>query len=186
MLVTATAIPDVKLVTPRRHGDSRGWFSETYNRRALAEQGIEVAFVQDNQSYSREAGVLRGLHFQLPPFAQAKLVRVLRGRVLDVAVDLRRRSPTFGRHVAVELSAEDGVQLFIPVGFAHGFLTLEAETEVFYKVSAHYAPEHDSGIRYDDPEIGISWPLPEGREPILSPKDAALPSLAETRDRLPF
>lgn len=168
----------VRLIEPKRHGDARGWFSETWSEAALAAFGIDRRFVQDNHSYSRAAFTLRGLHFQLPPFAQAKLVRCTRGRVFDVAVDLRGGSPTYARHVAAELSAENGRQLFIPAGFAHGFVTLEDDTEVQYKVSAPYAPAHDTGLAWDDPDIGVAWPLPPGGRPLLSLKDEALPRLA--------
>lgn len=176
MDVIATAIPDVLLVRPARHGDARGWFSELWNRRRFAEAGIGVDFVQDNLARSAAAGTLRGLHFQRPPAAQNKLVRCLRGRIFDVAVDLRRGSPSFGRHVAVELSAEDGAWLFVPEGFAHGYLTLEDGCEVLYKVDAYYDPMLEGGVAFDDPELAIPWPLPPGG-PILSAKDRALPRL---------
>lgn len=168
----------VTLIKPRRIGDDRGWFSETYKLRELAASGIADTFVQDNHSMSTKAGTLRGLHFQTPPHAQAKLVRCTRGRLLDVAVDVRRGSPAYGRHVSVELSAVNGHQLYIPVGFAHAFLTLEPDCEVIYKVSDYYAPECDGGIRFDDPAIGIAWPaIAEGYT--LSDKDKRLPLLAE-------
>lgn len=167
----------VKLLKPKRFADERGWFCETYNESQFLAAGIPVRFVQDNHSMSRGVGVLRGLHFQTPPRAQAKLVRCVRGRIFDVAVDVRRGSPTYGRWVAAELSAESGEQLFVPVGFAHGFLTLEPNTEVIYKVSDVYAPQCDGGIRWDDPTIGVRWPLANGAAPQLSPKDAALPPL---------
>jgi dTDP-4-dehydrorhamnose 3,5-epimerase len=169
----------VKIVHPRRFGDSRGWFTEVYSVPAFAALGIDVTFVQDNHSLSVPAFTLRGLHFQTPPHGQAKLVRCLRGRIFDVAVDVRRDSPTYGRWVGAELSAENGDQLFIPVGFAHGFLTLEADCEVSYKCSDVYAPQHDGGVRWDDPAIGIDWPLPRGVEPQLSPKDQVQPLLAD-------
>ncbi|MCS6930842.1 MAG: dTDP-4-dehydrorhamnose 3,5-epimerase [Acetobacteraceae bacterium] len=173
-----TAISGPLLVSARRFADSRGFFAETYSRRDFATLGIGEEFVQDNHSLSAEAGVLRGLHFQLPPAAQAKLVRVLRGRIRDVVVDLRHGSPTFGRHLLLELSAEDGMQLYVPVGFAHGFLTLEPGTEVAYKVSAPYAPECDRGLAWDDPALGIAWGIaPEAV--ILSEKDRRHPRLAE-------
>ena len=158
--VEETAIPAVKIVTPKKFGDHRGFFSETWNRAAFAEAGLDLDFVQDNQSLSAPVGTLRGLHFQSPPFAQDKLVRVTRGRILDVAVDIRASSPTFGKHVAVELSAENWKQLLVPVGFAHGFVTLEPDTEVLYKVTAPYAPENDHGLSFDDPALGIDWRLP--------------------------
>lgn len=169
----------VRLIRPKRFEDARGWFCETYSTGAFARLGIPDVFVQDNHSLSRPVGTVRGLHFQTPPAGQAKLVRCVRGRILDVAVDVRAGSPTYGRWVAAELSAENGHQLFVPVGFAHGFATLEPDTEVAYKVSALYAPACDGGIRWDDPALGIDWRLPAGVAPVLSPKDAALPLLAE-------
>lgn len=178
MEVIPTAIADVRIIVPRKHGDHRGFFSEVWSSRALAAAGIGIDFVQDNHSLSAEVGTLRGLHFQSPPHAQTKLVRVLRGAILDVAVDLRRRSPTYGRHVAVELSAENWRQLLVPQGFAHGFVTLEPMTEVFYKVDAFYAPANDKGLRWDDPELAIDWGL-GGRLPILSAKDREQPAWRE-------
>lgn len=174
--VEATAIPDVKIITPKKHGDHRGFFSETYNRAAFAEAGIDLVFVQDNHSLSAQIGTLRGLHFQSPPFAQDKLVRVTRGRVLDVAVDIRASSPRFGEHVAVELSAENWRQLLVPAGFAHGFVTLEPDTEVLYKVTAPYAPDHDHGLAFDDPALRIDWGLPFDAL-TLSGKDRGHPRL---------
>lgn len=153
-------IEGLALIVPERHGDHRGFFSEVYNRADLAAKGISLEFVQDNHSLSADKGTLRGLHFQAPPFAQAKLVRVSRGAVLDVAVDIRKGSPSYGRHVAVTLSANAWNQLLVPVGFAHGFLTLEPGTEVQYKVTAPYSRECDAGIAWDDPELGIDWGLP--------------------------
>lgn len=176
--IVPLAIDAVKLVRTPRFGDARGHFSETWNRRAFAEAGLDVDFVQDNASLSCLPGTIRGLHFQTPPAEQAKLVRVTRGRIYDVAVDLRARSPTYGRFVGVELDAEDGAQLFVPVGFAHGFCTLEPNTEVAYKVSGFFSRAHDTGIAWDDPDVGIAWPLAE-REPVLSEKDGKLPRLAE-------
>jgi dTDP-4-dehydrorhamnose 3,5-epimerase len=172
------AIPDLKLITPRRFTDARGWFVETWNRKGLRGEGIDIDFCQDNQSLSIQPGTIRGLHFQKPPYAQAKLVGVLKGRIFDVAVDLRRASPTYGRHVSVELDAETGAQLFIPAGFAHGFGTLEPETLVQYKVDAHYAPEADAGIYWADETLGITWPVEPSRAH-LSPKDANLPRLRD-------
>lgn len=172
-------IAGVKLVKPRRFGDSRGYFSETWNKAAFAAIGIDVDFVQDNCSLSAEQATLRGLHFQTNPRAQAKLVRVVRGAVFDVAVDLRRSSPTYGQYASTILTADGGEQLFVPVGIAHGFCTLEPNTEVAYKVSDFYAPDHDAGIIWNDPDIGIDWPL-SGMEPVLSDKDLKLPRLAET------
>lgn len=171
-----TAIPAVKIVTPKKHGDARGFFSEVYKQSEWDKAGLDYRFVQDNHSFSAPVGTLRGLHFQTPPFAQDKLVRVVRGRILDVAVDLRRSSTTFGKHVAVELSAENWRQLFIPVGFAHGFITLEPDTEVLYKVTALYSPAHDRGLAFDDPDVGVNWPMPPGG-PILSGKDRQWPRL---------
>lgn len=176
--VQSTPIPEVKLITPKRFVDQRGYFAEVYNRRALAEAGIDIAFVQDNHAYSIHRGTLRGLHFQKEPAAQTKLLRVVRGRVVDVAVDLRTGSPTYGRYVMVELSAEAGNQLFCPRGFAHGVLALEPETEMTYKVDAYFAPELDAGIRFDDPDLAIPWPVPKD-ELVLSDKDRDLPRLRD-------
>ena len=178
MEIAATALPEVRLIRPPRFGDARGYFTESYHRDKWQAAGIEETFVQDNQSYSAAVFTLRGLHFQAPPFAQAKVVRVLRGAVLDVAVDIRRGSPTFGRHVAVPLSAADGGQLLVPVGFAHGFLTLEPETEVFYKVSAPYSPAHDLGLLWSDPALGIALPA-SADAMVLSDRDRRWPSLAD-------
>ncbi|SFI10088.1 dTDP-4-dehydrorhamnose 3,5-epimerase [Albimonas pacifica] len=178
MDVEALEIPDVKILKPKKFGDHRGFFSETYNRKALAEAGIDLDFVQDNHSLSGEVGTLRGLHFQTPPFGQDKLVRVVRGAILDVAVDLRKGSPTYGRHVAAEISAEAWNQILVPVGFAHGFVTLTPDVEVIYKVTNYYAPAHDKGLLWSDPALGIDWPLPPGG-PILSDKDKVQPTLAE-------
>lgn len=172
-------MPAVQLIKPRRFGDARGWFTEVYSRRAFEALGITDTFVQDNHSLSVPRYTLRGLHFQTPPHAQAKLVRCIRGRILDVAVDVRAQSPTFGQYVSAELSADNGHQLYVPVGFAHGFLTLEDDCEVTYKVHDFYAPDCDGGVRWDDPTIAIDWPLPEGQAPELSDKDRVLPLLAE-------
>jgi dTDP-4-dehydrorhamnose 3,5-epimerase len=170
-------IPGPLLIAPRKFGDARGFFSETYNARALAEARIDLTFVQDNHSLSAERGTVRGLHFQAPPQAQAKLVRVPRGRILDVFVDIRASSPTYGRHGSVELSAENWLQVLIPAGFAHGFCTLEPATEVIYKTTDFYAPQAESGIRWNDPALGIAWPDFAGVS--LSPKDLLLPMLAD-------
>jgi dTDP-4-dehydrorhamnose 3,5-epimerase len=167
------SIPDVRLITPRRFGDHRGWFTETWSRRTL-----DIAFCQDNMSLSAEMGTIRGLHFQKPPHAQAKLIMVLQGAILDVAVDIRRASPTFGQHVAVELSAAAGNQLLIPRGFAHGFCTLEPGTQVMYKVDDFYAPESDAGIFWADPDLAINWPV-RVDQAHLSPKDLGLPRLKD-------
>ncbi len=177
MQIDQTSLPGVLVITPRRHGDHRGFFSESYNHRRMVEAGIEIGFVQDNHSLSAAAGTVRGLHFQTPPHAQAKLVRCGRGRLFDVAVDLRRGSPGYGRWTGVELSFKNGRQLLVPAGFAHGFVTLEPDTEIIYKCSDYYAPDCDAGIAWDDPEIGIDWPL--SGAPLLSDKDAAAPRLAQ-------
>lgn len=175
MEIVSTAIPDVKLLTPKKFGDHRGFFSETFNNKAMIEAGLNLNFIQDNHSLSVEKGVMRGLHYQLPPFTQDKLVRVVRGSVFDVAVDIRRSSPTFGKHVGVILSAENWKQIFVPKGFAHGFITLEPNTEVVYKVTDYYAPKHDRGILWNDPALGIDWPI---KDAILSDKDTKQPLLA--------
>ncbi len=170
-------LPGLCRVRPRRHEDARGWFMESFHARDLAEAGITCSFVQDNHAYSRAAGTVRGLHFQIPPHAQDKLVRVVRGAILDVVVDIRHGSPTFGRHVVAPMQA-DGTQLFVPAGLAHGLVTLEPDTEVLYKVSAHYAPEHDRGIAWDDPDLAIAWP--EIADPAtLSGKDRQWPRLKD-------
>ncbi|MDB5684286.1 MAG: dTDP-4-dehydrorhamnose 3,5-epimerase [Sphingomonas bacterium] len=167
----------VIIVGTRRFGDDRGWFSETYSVARMPKLGILDTFVQDNHSFSKAAGTVRGIHFQSPPHAQAKLVRCPRGRIMDYAVDLRRGSPTYGQHVGAELSAANGDQLYVPAGFGHAFITLEPDTEVIYKVSDIYAPDCDGGILWSDPALGIAWDLPpEG--PSLSAKDQILPTLA--------
>jgi dTDP-4-dehydrorhamnose 3,5-epimerase len=181
MVVESLAIPEVKLFTPKRFGDHRGYFSETYSKKNFQEVVGDVEFVQDNQSYSAAVGTLRGLHFQIPPFAQAKLVRVLRGAILDVVVDIRTGSPTYGKYVAAEISAKLGNQLFVPVGFAHGLLTIEPDTEVFYKVTNFYAPECDRGLLWSDPQLAISWPMP-CEAVTTSEKDTKHPCLAELPD----
>jgi dTDP-4-dehydrorhamnose 3,5-epimerase len=175
--VESLNIPEVKLIIPSIHRDDRGFFSETYNTAALSAAGIVEDFVQDNQSLSRANGVIRGLHYQVAPRAQGKLVRVIRGAIFDVAVDIRRGSPHFGQHVAVTLSAENWSQLWVPVGFAHGYCTLEPDTEVIYKVTDFYAPECDRGIAFDDPALGIAWPIPAERA-TLSDKDRKQPAFA--------
>ncbi|MEN5084185.1 dTDP-4-dehydrorhamnose 3,5-epimerase [Bosea sp. TWI1241] len=171
------SIPDVVLVRPRRFGDARGYFMETWSEEAFAAAGIAARFVQDNQSLSAAPGVVRGLHFQRPPAAQAKLVRVLRGAVYDVAVDLRAGSPSYGRWCAARLSADGAEQLFVPRGFAHGFCTLEPDTEVAYKVDGPYAPDCEGGLAWDDPALAIDWPVARDAAQ-LSEKDRALPGLA--------
>jgi dTDP-4-dehydrorhamnose 3,5-epimerase len=178
--VRVLEIQDVLEITPKKIGDSRGFFSETFNRERMKEHGITVDFIQDNQSYSAEPFTLRGMHYQEPPYAQSKLVRVLRGRIFDVVVDIRQGSSSFGKWVALELSAEAFNQILVPVGFAHGFLTLEPYTEIAYKVSAPYSAAHDRSIRFDDCALGIDWPL-NGRPPLLSKKDAAAPAFADVK-----
>jgi dTDP-4-dehydrorhamnose 3,5-epimerase len=167
-----------RLITPKRHGDARGWLAEVYQAERYARLGVDAVFVQDNHSYSQSAGVLRGLHFQRPPHAQAKLVRCVRGAIWDVVADIRRGSPTYGRWVAATLSADNGHQVFAPIGYAHGFLTLAADTEVEYKASAVYSPASEGGVVWNDPDLAIAWPL-HGSEPTLSAKDADLPSFAD-------
>jgi dTDP-4-dehydrorhamnose 3,5-epimerase len=181
LAVTALAIPDVKLISAPRFADARGHFAETYARRDFLDAGIDCDFMQDNQATSRAAGTVRGLHFQLAPYAQAKLVRVLRGRIFDVAIDIRRGSPTFGRHVAVTLDSDAGQQLLVPAGFAHGYCTLEPDTEVFYKVDSPYAPPHERGIFWADPALNIAWPV-DVKAAILAEKDKTLPMLAALQD----
>jgi dTDP-4-dehydrorhamnose 3,5-epimerase len=185
MLVEPLAIAEVKRVLPRVIRDERGFFSETYNQRALAEAGLDITFVQDNQSLSRAKGVVRGLHFQAPPHAQGKLVRVLKGAIFDVAVDIRHGSPTFGKHVSATLSAENAAQLWVPAGFAHGFCTIEPDTEVLYKVTDYYAPDCDLGIQWDDPALGIAWPV-SSADAILSAKDRAHLKLSELAPVFPY
>jgi dTDP-4-dehydrorhamnose 3,5-epimerase len=176
MQIEETSIEGVRIIAPSKLGDHRGFFSEVFNRKALKEAGIDLDFVQDNHSFSVEVGTLRGLHFQSAPFAQAKLIRVTRGAILDVAVDIRRSSPTFGKHVAVELSARNWKQLFVPVGFAHGYCTLEPGAEVAYKVTDYYSAAHDHGLAWDDPALGISWPV-DAAAAVLSPRDRTHPLL---------
>ncbi len=178
MDVRELEISGVKLITPKRWRDERGFFSETYKVDAFHAAGVSVDFLQDNHSLSQTVGTIRGLHFQIAPFAQAKLVRVVRGRILDVAVDLRRSSPSYGQHIAVELSSENWLQLFIPIGFAHGFCTLTPAAEVVYKVSSYYSAEHDRGLRWNDPALKIDWPVSEERA-LLSSKDSNMPLLAD-------
>ena len=178
MQVVETEIPEVKLIKPARHIDSRGYFSEVFREDALQEYGIRVHFVQDNHSLSATKGVVRGLHFQTAPFAQAKLLRVASGSVFDVAVDIRWGSPTFGRHVAAVLSASEWNQIFVPEGFAHGYCTLEPDTEVLYKVSAYYSPEHDRGLLWCDPALGIDWPV-SADQALISDKDRKHPPLSQ-------
>jgi len=174
MNVIETTLAGVLILEPKVFGDARGWFMESWSKKKMEDAGIFVDFVQDNHSFSAEKGTLRGLHYQLNPMAQAKLLRVSRGTIFDVAVDIRRGSPTYAKWVGIELSAENHRQLFIPRGFAHGFITLTNDVEVLYKADNLYAPEYDGNIRWDDPEIGIKWPI----DPVvLSDKDAAAPLL---------
>jgi dTDP-4-dehydrorhamnose 3,5-epimerase len=176
MNLTATALPEVKLIVPRRFGDARGYFCETWNAARMAAAGLDLAFCQDNESLSAEAGTLRGLHYQAPPFAQAKLVRVVRGAILDVVVDARRGSPTWGRWTAERLTAEGGEQLLVPRGFLHGFLTLEPGAVVLYKVDAPYHAASDGSVAWNDPDLAIDWGI---ADPIVSDKDARAPRFAD-------
>ena len=177
MLVESAAIADVKIVTPKRFGDDRGWFSETYRADAMQAAGVGLDFVQDNQSFSAQRGTVRGLHFQLAPAAQSKLVRVLAGSILDVAIDIRPESKTYLQHVALELSASNGLQLLVPAGFAHGFCTLEPDTMVAYKVDAYYSPAHDRNLLWNDPALGLAWPVTD-EDATVSEKDRRAPTLA--------
>jgi len=171
MNVQQLEIPGVVVLKPRRFGDDRGYFTEAYNDRAFKAAGIDTLFVQDNHSFSKTKGTIRGMHFQAPPFAQAKLVRAITGRVLDVVVDIRKGSPTFGRSVSAELTSEGGEQIFVPAGFLHGFLTLEADTHIVYKVDKYYSNEADGSVRFDDPALGIDWGC-DVSGAVLSAKDA--------------
>ena len=177
MNIEETALPGVLILTPARHGDARGFFSESWNRRTLAEAGIDIDFVQDNHSLSRDVGTIRGLHYQAPPHAQAKLVRCGRGALYDVAVDARKGAPTYGQWVGIELSYENGKQLLIPEGFLHGFVTREENTEIIYKCSDQYAPAAEGAVRFDDRDLNIDWGIAPGAA-ILSDRDAAAPSFA--------
>jgi len=176
--VLPLSIPDVKSIVALRHADARGFISETFNRRDLAAAGIDFDGVQDNRSVSPRKGTVRGLHFQAPPCTQAKLVRVSRGAIFDVAVDLRRDSPSYGRHVSLVLNAADGGQIFVPKGFAHGFCTLEPDTEVLYKADNYYSKQHEGGIRWNDPALAIRWPVSTG-EAVVSERDSAQPLLKD-------
>lgn len=178
LVANELSLPGVMELVPQKFGDARGFFSETYNQKAFADAGIDVVWVQDNHSLSAEVGVLRGLHYQVPPFAQDKLVRVTRGRILDVVVDIRKGSPSYGKWLSLEMSAEKWNQLFVPQGFAHGFRTLEPDCEVIYKVSAFYSADHDRAVRFDDPGLGIDWQLGDG-DPIISDKDLNAPFLKD-------
>jgi dTDP-4-dehydrorhamnose 3,5-epimerase len=182
--ITETKLLGVKLLTPKRFGDHRGFFAETYSQRAYVALGFDATFVQDNHSLSAAQGTVRGLHFQAPPHAQAKLVRCGRGAIFDVAVDIRRSSPTYGRWAGFTLSAKNGAQLYIPVGFAHGFATLAPDSEIIYKCSDYYAPETEGALRWDDPDISIEWPLTGA--PVLSEKDASAPLLGDFNSPFTF
>ena len=186
MKFTPLSIPDVILIEPQRFSDERGFFEETFNKIAYEKLGIQEEFVQDNRSLSRDAYVIRGLHFQTPPYAQDKLVRVSRGSVLDVIVDIRRGSPTFSKHVSAIISAENGCQIWIPKGFAHGFCTLEPNTEFVYKVTEYYAADSDNGLFWADPELGIDWPIPDGMKPIVSERDERQPKLVDMPEYFKF
>ena len=185
MQIVETEIADVKLIKPVRHVDARGFFSEVFKENVLREHGIDIHFLQDNHSLSASKGVVRGLHFQIPPFAQAKLLRVTAGSIFDVAVDIRWGSPSFGHHVAVVLSATDWNQIFIPEGFAHGYCTLEPDTEVLYKVTAYYDPPAERGLAWDDPDLGIVWPVAI-EHAVLAAKDRTYPRLADLPDFFSF
>ncbi len=178
--ITPQSLPEVLLITPKRFGDMRGYFMETYSQARLAEAGFSADFVQDNQSLSATRGTVRGLHFQAPPHGQAKLIRVTRGAILDVAVDIRPGSATYGQHVAVELSDENARQLLVPAGFAHGFQTLTPDCEVLYKVTDVYAPQAEGGLLWNDPALGIDWPIPADQA-LVNARDAAWPTLAELK-----
>lgn len=177
MEIKHTSLPGVAVLMPQRFGDARGWFSETWNAARMADVGLDLDFLQDNHSFSAMPGTLRGLHYQWPPRAQGKLVRCTGGAIFDVAVDIRKGSPTYGKWVGVELSAENGKQLLIPIGFLHGFVTRTTDCEVQYKCTDFYAPDCDGSIRWDDPTIGIDWGLGDD-QPVLSDKDAVAPLLA--------
>lgn len=179
MLVSKTELPDVLIIEPKRFGDSRGFFSEVFNEKIISEHIGPLKFVQDNHSLSQKKGTLRGIHFQSPPFAQDKLIRCVSGSILDIAVDLRRGSPTFGESVGVEISAENWRQLFVPKGFGHAFLTLTPDTEVIYKVTDYYAPDYDGGIIWNDTDLAIAWGLGSHEAVELSAKDMLLPKLAD-------
>lgn len=178
MKTIKTTLPDVLILDMKRHVDQRGNFWETFNQKTFETLGLNLTFVQDNQCFSREAGTVRGLHFQIEPFAQAKLIRVLQGTILDVIVDLRFGSPAYGKHVAISLDAKNSHQILVPAGFAHGYCTLAPDTEVFYKVTNYYSPEHDKGLLWNDPKLGVSWPLIE-KNAVLSDKDKKQPHLDE-------
>ncbi len=175
------SIPDVLVIKPKRHRDVRGFFSETYKRSDLAAAGIELDFIQDNHASSLQRGTIRGLHFQIAPFEQAKLVRVTRGAIFDVALDIRKGSPSYGQHVSTIISAENWRQILVPAGFAHGYCSVDRDTEVIYKVTGYYSPEHERGVLWNDPALGIDWPVAEA-EAIVSGKDGENPVLGDLPD----
>ena len=185
LTVNPMAIPDVKLITPKRFGDDRGFFSETYNRARFAEAGIDIDFIQDNHSSSSLVGTVRGLHYQSPPFAQTKLVRVLRGEIIDIAVDVRKGSPTFGKSVRAKLSAENGMQILVPKGFLHGFATLVPNTEIAYKVDNYYSAECDGSVAWNDPDLDLDWGI-DTSAAIVSEKDAFAPVFSEFQSPFEF
>lgn len=176
--IEETSLPEVKIIKPKKFGDERGFFSETWNSNSLKEVGITADFIQDNHAFSRDVGTVRGLHYQMSPKAQGKLVRVIKGRVLDVAVDIRRGSPNFGKHVGVELSADNWFQLWVPPGFAHGYCTLTPDVEFLYKVDNDYSPENEQGIIWNDPALDINWGV-DPQNVLTSGKDLILPTLAQ-------
>lgn len=178
MKIETTAIDGVLIITPKFFGDDRGWFTETYSKKALAEAGFNKEFVQDNHSFSKIVGTVRGLHYQTEPIGQDKLVRCVRGAILDVVVDIREGSPTYGKHVSVELDPKSGRQILVPIGMAHGFCTIQADSEVVYKVTNFYSQANDGGIRWNDPALKIDWPVSEDAAQ-LSQKDANAPFLAD-------
>lgn len=180
MQVEETSLAGVKIITPQRFGDARGFFSESWNKARMREAGLDYEFVQDNHSVSATVGTLRGLHYQSPPHAQTKLVRCGRGALFDVAVDIRQGSPTFGKWVGVDLTADNGKQLLIPAGFLHGFVTREPNTEIIYKCTDYYAPDCDGAVHWDDPDLAVDWGL--SGDPVLSDKDAQAPSLAQIKN----
>jgi dTDP-4-dehydrorhamnose 3,5-epimerase len=181
MTIRKFDVPDVKMIVPKRFTDVRGYFSETWSDRMFRQEIADVAFVQDNHSVTAKKGTVRGLHFQRPPFAQGKLVWIVRGSILDIAVDIRKGSPTYGHHVAAKLDAVEGAQIWVPPGFLHGFCTLEDQTEVFYKVTAYYSRDHDAGVLWSDPDLHIDWPV-QTDSVVLSEKDQTHPRLAEMPD----
>lgn len=178
MFVEETGLPGLKIITPARFGDNRGFFSESWSQKRMAESGLNIEFVQDNHSLSAMAGTVRGLHFQSPPHAQGKLIRCGRGSLFDVAVDIRKGSPTFGKWFGLELSFENGKQLWVPPGFLHGFITRAPDTEIIYKCTDYYAPEYEGAVRFDDPQIAIDWGI-EKEMAVLSEKDASAPLLKD-------